>query len=332
VLALAAFGVNLASAQASERPTGEELDERQTSPRLVLYYQTQYVGGSGDDDPGTYVSPLPLADHGATHVYVAAIHLNDVVGPYPPVTLNDHAPDHPRYDRMWADLATLQKQGVRVLGMVGGAAPGTFDRLDHDFETYYPLLRDTISRYHLDGVDLDVEQPMSQEGVQRLIDALRADFGPDFLITLAPVAPALRGGDNLSGFDYDELYAARGDDIAWFNTQFYCGWGLLDDTEDYDRIIRHGVVPPSKVVAGTLTNPANCGSGYVDLPVLTRTIRDLKAAYPDFGGIMGWEYFNSLPGGTDAPWIWAQTVRRALDGARTPSPASGPAETDDSAR
>lgn len=27
--------------------------------------------------------------------------------------------------------------------------------------------------------------------------------------------------------------------------------------------------------------------------------------FPDFGGVMGWEYFNSLPGGQEKPWQWA---------------------------
>ena len=90
--------------------------------------------------------------------------------------------------------------------MVGGAAPGSFTRLDTEFDTYYPRLRDYITTYGLDGVDLDVEQPMSLAGMERLIDALRADFGRHFVITLTPVAPALSGGGNLSGFDYDALY------------------------------------------------------------------------------------------------------------------------------
>lgn len=299
VVALGAAGLTVSTAQADSTAAGQ---------RLVVYYQTQYQG-----DAQEYVSPVPLADNGATDVLVAAIHLNDA-GSEHPVTLNDHAPEDSRYDQMWQDLKTVQDKGTRVLGMVGGAAPGTFQRLDTDFDTYYPLLRDTIREHGLDGVDLDVEEEMSLPGVERVIDALRADFGADFLITLAPVATALSGGGNLSGFDYDELYADRGGDIAWFNTQFYCGWGLLDGTGDYDAVIDHGTVPADKVVAGTITNPANCGSGYVDMDTLKSTIGELKQKYPDFGGIMGWEYFNSLPGDTAEPWLWAKEVSGALAG------------------
>ena len=278
-----------------------------TTPRLVDYYQTQYVGGTSTSW-GTYVSPRPLARAGATDVVVGAFHVDDTGIDH----LNDYPPSDPRFDRMWADLHTLQRQGVRVLGMVGGAAPGSFTRLDTQFDTYYPRLRDYITTYGLDGVDLDVEQPMSLAGMERLIDALRADFGRHFVITLAPVAPALSGGGNLSGFDYDALYASRGEQIDWFNTQFYCGWASLKSTKDYDAIIRRGVVPASKVVALTLTNPDNCGSGYVPTDTLTKTINKLQRSYPDFGGAGGWEYFNSLPGGTAQPWLWTEQVAAAL--------------------
>ncbi|OBT51568.1 hypothetical protein VE04_08384, partial [Pseudogymnoascus sp. 24MN13] len=69
---------------------------------------------------------------------------------------------------------------------------------------------------------------MSLAGVIRLIDRLRSDFGGGFIITLAPVATTRATRDpraNLSGFDYADLESERGSEIAWYNAQFYCGWG-----------------------------------------------------------------------------------------------------------
>jgi hypothetical protein len=212
---------------------------------------------------------------------------------------------------MWADLAKMRAAGVHVSVMVGGAAAGSFRRLDTNFGTYYPLLRNVIRTYHLDGVDLDVEEGMSLAGIERLIDALRKDFGTGFIITLAPVATALSGGGNLSGFNYDRLYHDRGSKISWFNAQFYNGWGSLASTGSYDAVIRHGVVPPGKVVAGATTSPAN-GGGYVSLTTLKSTLKKLTAKYPTFAGAAGWEYFNSEPGGRSAPWSWASGVASAL--------------------
>ena len=75
-------------------------------------------------------------------------------------------------------------------------------------------------RYHLDGVDLDVEQWTELSVVYRLISRLKADFGPDFIITLTPVAPALKGDFNLSGFNYTLVDHIAGANISWYNTQF----------------------------------------------------------------------------------------------------------------
>jgi chitinase len=273
--------------------------------RVVVYYQTQYSNGSS----GTYVSPLALTQNntGVTDVIVGAIHLN--AGSV--VHLNDDPPNAAKFIQMWKDLATMRGQGVHVLAFVGGAAQGSFQRLENEFTTYYPLLKKLIQDYQLSGIDLDVEERMSNGAMNRLIDALRTDFGANFLITLAPVATELSGGGGLSGMNYDQLYRDRGSKISWFNAQFYCGWGSLANTTGYDNVIKRGVFPANKVVAGTVTNPANC-SGYVSMPTLKTTIGQLKAKYPDFGGIDGWEYFNSLPGGTAKPWQWVSEVSAAV--------------------
>ncbi len=272
-----------------------------THKRTVVYYQTQYSNGS----TGTYVSPKPLIDRntGVTDVLVAAIHLNE----NKIVHLNDHPPAHSRYTQMWRDLAAMQARGVNVIGMVGGAAQGSFARLDTRFNEYYPLLRDMIRTYKLNGVDLDVEERMSIAGVRRVIDQLKTDFGSSFIVTLSPVASALSGGGNLSGFNYDDLYRSHGSKIAWFNGQFYNGWGSAANTSGYDRIISRGVIPANKVVMATLTNGAN-GGGYVNISKLRTTVRSLVGKYSNFGGVAGWEYFNSLPGGTAAPWQWSEQV------------------------
>jgi len=277
--------------------------------RVVVYYQTHH-------NDGVLVSPVELARQcpGLTALILAAIHVNPTPGD---ITLNDDLPDDPQNDSLWAELASVRESGVAVIGMLGGAAQGSFERLEGDnFATYYPFLVDFVTRYQLDGLDLDVEEDMTLEGVRHLIDALRADFGPDFIITLAPVATALSGGGNLSGFDYEELFKSHGQEIAWMNTQFYCGWGTLDSTEPYDAIISRGVFPAAKVVAGTSTHPMH-GAGFVDPALLNETVAELAAAYPDFGGMSSWEYFNSEPGGVAAPWAWAQAMSASMGRART---------------
>ena len=276
----------------------------ETGKRIVVYYQSHHHDGA-------LVSTRELLRRcpELTAVNVGAIHLNDPPGN---ITLNDDSHDDPCYDEVWADLAEVQAAGGLVIGMLGGAAVGSYQRLDGTaFETYYPALAEFVRQHRLDGLDLDIEEEMSLAGVVRLIDRLHQDFGEDFVITMAPVATALSGGGTMSGFDHEELYRMRGDAIAWMNAQFYCGWGSLETTAGYDAIMARGVLPASKVVAGTTTHPMH-GAGYVDPLVLRETVATLSARYPGFGGVSSWEYFNSEPGGTLAPWEWAQAMAASL--------------------
>lgn len=38
----------------------------------------------------------------------------------------------------------------------------------------------------------------------------------------------------------------------------------------------------------------------------------LVEQFPNFGGVMGWEYFNSLPGGREKPWQWAAIMSLSM--------------------
>lgn len=318
-------------------------------PRLIVYHQTIH------DPQGNFHSLLPLLTNntGVTHVIVAAIHLNAEPGN---ITLNDHKPDDKRFDQLWGEVAWLQGSGVKVLGMLGGAAQGSFEKLSgneesvclkqhftrsisldtdllNQFEAYYTPLKSIVAKYKLNGLDLDIEEETSLSTTTRLISRLRSDFGADFLITLAPVATALIPDPNipahlrpprpmlasgpspnplhptlphLSGFSYPELECSiHGREIAWYNTQFYCGWGDASTTQWYDAIIAAGWAP-DKVVMGVITNPGN-GAGHVPVAKLRDTCAKLREKYKNvgkgFGGVMGWEYFNSGDCDDDIPHI-----------------------------
>jgi chitinase len=198
--------------------------------------------------------------------------------------------------------------------MLGGAAKGSYQRLDSSgehFERYYVPLRNVVRARGLDGLDLDVEEDMSLGGVIHLIDRLRSDFGKGFIITLAPVAAALLDHrSNLSGFDYEALEVMRGHEIAWYNAQFYSGWGDMNNPIMYEMILRKGW-PAEKVVVGLITNPDN-GSGFVMWEFLSAVLALLRGRHERFGGVMGWEYFNSLPGGRERPWEWARQMTSIL--------------------
>ena len=243
-------------------------------PRLVIYFQTTH------DADGLPVSMLPLITEkqiALTHLVVCSFHIYGNGS----IHLNDFPPGRPLFSTLWNETRIMQAAGVKVMGMVGGAAAGSFgaDTLDGDaaaFERAYGLLRGEIRARSLDGMDIDVEEPMSQAGIARLVRRLRADFGRDFTITLAPTATALwqRGG-SISGFDYMALERAAGRDIDFYNAQFYNGFGDMGSAAAFGRVVEAGW-DPGRIVAGQLTSPANGGAGYVAPAQLGATVRALR--------------------------------------------------------
>lgn len=275
--------------------------------RVICYHQTLIPGD------GPYVSMLPLLEQntGITHVIIAAIHLNE--GPEN-ITLNDDPPENPKFNPLWAEVPLMKEGGVKIMGMLGGAAQGSFQRLDgsqEQFELYYGPLLAIVRRYGLEGLDLDVEEEMSLHGIIRLIDRLKSDMGDNFIVTLAPVAAALLGIGNLSGFDYRELEQARATKIDWYNAQFYNGWGPAEDPRMYAAIMAQGW-SSRRVVYGLLTNPGNGSQGYVSREKISVVLATLVEQFPNFGGVMGWEYFNAMPGGHENPWQWATEMSLSM--------------------
>ncbi|KAJ7824806.1 hypothetical protein B0H14DRAFT_3469017 [Mycena olivaceomarginata] len=131
------------------------------------------------------------------------------------------------FTQMWQDLEEMQAQGIKVIGMLGGFAPGTYILLTPaNFDTYYPILRDYIA-----APMSIVEHPH------------HATQGNDFIITLAPVVSALLESSNLPGFNYGPLDKAMGAQIAWYNAQFYSGFGSIFPDNRYTRIINLGYDP-----------------------------------------------------------------------------------------
>lgn len=274
-------------------------------PRLIIYFQTTH------DSNGYPISMLPLVEEkgiALTHLIVCSIHMN--VNSV--VHLNDYPPYDSRFYTLWNETRVLKNAGVKVMGMIGGAAPGSFDAQTLDapdnatFERYYRQLYHVIRDFGLQGMDLDVEETMSDAGIARLVSRLSRDFGPHFLITLAPVATALEDSANLSGFNYWSLEQNFHDHISWYNAQFYNGFGWMGRTDDFERIVGNGF-SPDRIVAGQITD-----GSFLPFDLLNGTVQALRAEYGQIGGIMGWEYFNSEPGGTAEPWQWAQIMTKIL--------------------
>ncbi|KAH8807630.1 glycoside hydrolase family 18 protein [Xylogone sp. PMI_703] len=312
-------------------PSSNSTSSANQTPRLVVYVQTF------TDTMGKPLSLLPLLEEktGVTHVIIGSLHLHEEPGK---IMLNNDPLNSPIYDSIWEEVKILQRGGIKVMALLGGAAGGTYQRLkggDDTFNSYYQPLLTLLRKYSFDGLDIDIEEPVPITVPLRLLKSLRSDLGPDFILTLAPFCSALADEEdeaNLSGFSYLELEnlaeipdpsSSTGEKtslIAWYNTQFYGGYAK--GVYLYKRIIEQRGFDPRKVVLGVVTSKEGHASSFVKMKKLVTVIEDLKGLYPDFGGVAGWEYwdagssdkeFGGDGGGNDGkPWRWVKRVGEAL--------------------
>jgi hypothetical protein len=327
------------------------------SRRLATYVQSFNTLAGGN------MSLLPIRDQQThvTHAILAAIHIEDTPGV---IHLNDNDIDSTYWDVIWAEAALLQSAGTKVMMMLGGAAPGSYQRLcsgngdgpgsvlvsmhhpqdncNHtdsiQNEAYYLPLQKTLKLHKIDGLDLDIEEVVPLACPLALLQRLHADFGREFILTMAPVASDLEpSGRGLGGFSYLHLDAQalssekpNGKLIDWFNVQFYNGWGDASSTVGYTSIVNNGF-DPSRVAMGILSSPQDGGSGWYPRYTYVATISQLIATYPNFGGVVSWEYHDSGFGdeegdvvdstgarsrgqGTfqDDPWMWQAQIGQIL--------------------
>ena len=122
----------------------------------------------------------------------------------------------------------------------------------------------------------------------------------------APVASALCGGGNLSGFSYVELEQQAGADIDWYNGQFYNGFGE-PTLANYQSIVtyQNGIFPPEKVIIGTNSSAPG------QYPQLLSNIPAIMGQYPSFGGADLWEYYNAPPQPSQ-PVEWSIGIAAAM--------------------
>lgn len=198
------------------------------------------------------------------------------------------------------------------------------------FQSCYQPLLSILRNYSIDGLDLDIEEPVDISVPLKLLQQLNTDMGENFILTMAPEATGLQPGSlSLTNFSYFTLDSKATDPkrpngklVNWYNAQFYNGWGDVHTQTGYDSIISSGW-SPDRVVKGVLDSSADGGSGWVDVNTLQNDAQQLRVNFASFGGIFGWEYFNA--GGSDGlghPYQWDQAIGSALFGAPLNIPAN----------
>lgn len=288
-------------------------------------------------DADTRDKLLDCAHSGSvTHVLIGLFHLGYNKDKTRYIHLNEDALDQLDWDLQKA-VDKLRATGVKVLASLGGGWVGDFGNLFEDdtaYQSFYgQLLLPVLKQYQFDGLDLDIEEPnprsktdkVTTNNVQRLVQDLRRDLPPGFMITSAPVASALI--NQLSSVSQDVNYRQLIDDFDWYILQFYNSWGSLNPAQSqvtYQFVLDAvGRSYAPKLVAGVVTNPGDLGTnaslpeqGYNDRAKLEGILASFVIRYPDFGGICGWTFQNaqSDASGNANPGRWMRLIAAAMRG------------------
>jgi hypothetical protein len=252
--------------------------------RIIYYYQT-FCG----------LEKILIKNTPVTHIHVSSVHfgLDKTLEPY--IHLNNESPYSDTFNHVWDDVERADKLGINIVLMIGGAGGGYFS-LFSNFDLYYDLLYHLIkNKPCIKGVDLDIEEGVSLENVQKLINKIVSDFGEEFIISMAPVEGSLQHDDSgMGGFCYKTLLKSdEGKHINYLNAQCYIDYSL----GAYDDIINNDY-NSEMIVMGTIN------------PSIMDVVKEVNTKYKkSFGGVFLWEYMFAEPDG----YIWAQDVKDIIN-------------------
>jgi chitinase len=244
------------------------------------------------------------------------------------------------YDGYASDIQALQNDGKNVLISFGGSTvPSSAYQYyaQSDLGGLVQQIVSVVTTYGFNGVDIDYEddsgfdqpgQPASYDGAGFLVALTNQLYqmlpAGQNIITHAPATPFWdsQGGyyaANTQTPAYTQIWQQAGNQIAWFNNQFYNN--NVDDAAskvaEYQAIA--GITGPQNQLLGALVgNPADyrddTDTGYITLDDMTNNvIAPLKARYgSQFGGVMGWEFSQDGPPTYDQGGAWANGIGNAV--------------------
>jgi chitinase len=305
------------------------------SLRNVIYYNS-----SNDQISLAGIAQLPYTD-----VIIANIQ------PTPDsLTLQGYGP---AFDKnLHSNIQALQSAGKNVLISFGGANNAT---LLSGYQSYAQnvgglvddIVNNWVMEYGFNGVDIDYEddsgfdqpgQPASYDGAGFLVALTNGLYqalpSGQNIITHAPSPPFFdpQGGyyaANTQIAAYTQIWQQAGNQIAWINCQFY-------DNQAYDHTAALKVywyqqiaeiTGPQQLLVGALVgDPAlyeknDQDEGYITLDdMINNVIAPLKAQYgSQFGGVMGWEFWQDGPPTYGTAGAWANGIAQALGASTTPN-------------
>lgn len=226
-----------------------------------------------------------------------------------------------------ADVKKLQARGVKVMVSLGGQNGHIELRNDAQRDSFLRTAISVIREYGFDGLDVDLEgssitvsgdtvetcsSPM-QKNLNYILHKLVEEFGPDFMITMAPEHPYVQGGMNgLSspwGAYLPVLNNCR-DILTFIHPQYYnnaidywlpdggriTGYSADSLVALSEMLINGFSTPqgdfpglrPDQVAFGVPASRSAAGSGTLSISEYQKALKTLIDKYPDFRGIMTW--------------------------------------------
>ena len=234
-------------------------------------------------------------------IIVSSIHFGNNGDGSPYIHLNDLEPSNKEFDTLWTQTKTLATTHNKEIILMLGGAGGAYSALFAKYAIYYPMLIDTIKSHSwISGIDLDIEEYVSIDDIKMLIRDINAEFGDNFVITMAPLAGSLMiDKSGMGGFIYKDLYnSPEGKCITRFNVQAYGSYTF----KTFETIVNNGY-PAKKIVLGMESGQFNTD----DFKDALNEIKYLADTYQDIGGVFSWEYCNSPPNPND-PSDWARLM------------------------
>lgn len=145
-------------------------------------------------------------------------------------------------------------------------------------------------------------------------------MGADFILTMAPVSYAMGGNiESISGdLNYTQLDSLatasnkpNGKLIDWFNVQFYGGGTQSNQVTAYEQVIAYGW-DPSRIALGMTAD--NTDSSWQPIKDYQTTVSTLKSKVTNFGGVVGYDYWNAGLNDKIRRWQRVEDIGQALFG------------------
>lgn len=225
------------------------------------------------------------------------------------------------------DILAKKALGKKVIISVGGekgninlgsASPNVANFVD----SMYGL----ITKYHLDGIDIDLENGMNVANLTTAVRQLQQKVGSGFILTMAPQTIDMQSEST----SYMQLYKNLKDITTVINVQYYNSGCMLgrdgkcysQGTVDFLTALSDlslQWVAPSQLGIGVPATSSAAGGGYVSASVVNNALGCLAtgngcgsykpvAKYPDIRGAMTW----SINWDGSNSYTFAKTVKPFL--------------------